>query len=416
MAGHRHTRDRSGGDPADRPSRRHVRQEADDHAHAGGRRRGLGDGRPLHRPPGPRHRPHPAGLRAGPGSRGDRDDARRATSGTRPRGRVRDGRLAGDRLGGRPPLAGVLVNYLDWRGIFWVTAGCGVLLTAAVARIVPETSLRSRARFDCAGALLLAGALTSLLLALSKGAQWGWPATTALVGTGGLLIALWVPLQLRSRSPLVDLRVAARPRVLLVNVSSALVGFALFSNVLVSIQLLQTPRAAGFGFGLGILEAGLWMIPPTLVGVAMAPVAARAITRYGAWTTLLIATVEMAIVFVARVYLSTELWQVLVGAAAVGIGLSLAQAAIPILIMRSVPPSETASANGLSSLLRSIGRPPPVPPWRLSPPRGRCAPSTEFSRLSTRSPRCSGYPEPLHWPRPAWWHWPPRRRIRKRSE
>ncbi|ERN47599.1 MFS transporter [Prescottella equi] len=253
------------------------------------------------------------------------------------------------------PLAGVLVNYLDWRGIFWVTAGCGVLLTAAVARIVPETSLRSRARFDCAGALLLAGALTSLLLALSKGAQWGWPATTALVGTGGLLIALWVPLQLRSRSPLVDLRVAARPRVLLVNVSSALVGFALFSNVLVSIQLLQTPRAAGFGFGLGILEAGLWMIPPTLVGVAMAPVAARAITRYGAWTTLLIATVEMAIVFVARVYLSTELWQVLVGAAAVGIGLSLAQAAIPILIMRSVPPSETASANGLSSLLRSIG-------------------------------------------------------------
>ncbi|MBM4510587.1 hypothetical protein GS425_05230 [Rhodococcus hoagii] len=46
----------------------------------------------------------------------------------------------------------------------------------------------------------------------------------------------------------------------------------------------RRPDAAGFGFGLGILEAGLWMIPPTLVGVAMAP-SRRAITRYGAWTT-----------------------------------------------------------------------------------------------------------------------------------
>ncbi|WP_233365642.1 MFS transporter [Rhodococcus globerulus] len=255
------------------------------------------------------------------------------------------------------PLAGIIVNSLDWHAVFWVTALSGSLLFIVIAKVVPESGVQARTTFDYIGAFVLAAALISLLLVLSKGSQWGWSEweTLSSAGMGIFLLVLWVPLQLRSPSPLVDVRLAARPPVLLVNTCSALIGFALFSNFLVTIQLLQMPVTTGFGIGMNILEAGLWMIPTTLAGVVMAPVASRAIGRFGARSVLLIASIQLSVSFVVRVFFSHTLWQILVGATLIGMGLVLTGAAIQTLIMRAVPISETASANGLNALLRSIG-------------------------------------------------------------
>ncbi|PTR21610.1 MFS transporter [Rhodococcus sp. OK519] len=255
------------------------------------------------------------------------------------------------------PIAGLVVLYLDWHGIFWVTAASGALLLMAVVRVIPDGPVSSRDSFDYLGAVVLAGALTSVLLVLTKGNQWGWgePRTRLLLVVGCALAIVWVPVELRSRSPVVDLRLASRPAVLSVNTCSLLIGFALFSNTLVTIQQLQIPRVTGSGFGMGMVEAGLWMIPPTLVGVVMAPVAASAIRRFGARLTLLVAAVQISGSFGLRVFFSEELWQVLAGAGLVAVGLSLAQAAIPTLTIQAVPVAQTASANGVNALLRSVG-------------------------------------------------------------
>lgn len=255
------------------------------------------------------------------------------------------------------PLGGLIVTYLDWHMMFWVTVLSGLLLFFVIARMLPESAGQARATFDYLGALVLATALISLLLALSKGSQWGWSGWETLSATvaGLLLLALWIPLQLRSPSPLVNVRLAARPPVLTINTCAALIGFAMFSNVIVSIQLLQVPTATGFGAGLDILEAGLWMIPATLAGIVMAPVASRCIGRFGARPVLLVAAIQLSLAFVLRVYFSDTLGQILVGTTLIGMGLVPAGAAIQTLIMRAVPLSETASANGLNALLRSVG-------------------------------------------------------------
>jgi MFS family permease len=255
------------------------------------------------------------------------------------------------------PLAGLISEHMNWHSIFWVTAVAGSVMLAAVALVLSESPVRTRGSFDYRGALLLSAALTAVLLTLSKGGQWGWSATTTLLlaAAGIVLLVVWVPFELRVRSPLVDVRVASRPAVLLVNIASLLTGFAMFANMLVTTQLLQLPTSSGYGLGLDVLHTGLWMAPSALVFGAMAPVSATITRRFGPLTTLLSGALLMAAAYAGRPFFSHELWQIVAGSMLVGVGTSMTYAAMPTLIMRAVPVTETASANGLNTLLRSIG-------------------------------------------------------------
>jgi len=259
--------------------------------------------------------------------------------------------------GGALPMSGLIVAHLDWRAIFWITAAASVVSLVAVAWLVPESPVRRGGSFDYAGSLLLSGAMTALLLALSKGSLWGWLSarTLGLAMLGAVLLALWIPAELRSHNPLVDVRIAARRGVLLVNIASVLTGFAMFTNMVSTMQLLQLKPVTGFGLNLDEFHAGLWMAPTALVFGAWAPVAAWLINRFGSPVTLLGGATVMAVAYVARVFLSSDLWQVVAGSVVVGIGTSMTFAAMPSLINAAVPPTETASANGLNTLLRSVG-------------------------------------------------------------
>ncbi|GAA2616826.1 hypothetical protein GCM10010399_54690 [Dactylosporangium fulvum] len=255
------------------------------------------------------------------------------------------------------PLAGLIVEHMNWHAVFWVSVAAGAVLFAAVALLVSESPVRTRGSFDFPGALLLSAAATALLLALSKGSHWGWLSyqTIVLAVLGLVLVAVWLPLELRVHNPLVDVRVAARRAVLLVNIASVLTGFAMFANMLTTTQLLQQPVRTGYGLGLDILHTGLWMAPISVVFGAMAPVSASVTRRFGPQTTLLAGAMIMAVSYAARVFFSHGLWQIVVGSTLVAAGTSMTFAAMPSLIMRAVPATETASANGLNSLLRSVG-------------------------------------------------------------
>lgn len=255
------------------------------------------------------------------------------------------------------PLSGLIAAHMDWHSIFWVTGLVGAGMVIAVTLVVSESPVRTRGSFDYKGAVVLSASLTMALLALSKGGQWGWTSATTicLAIAGVVLFAAWVPLELRVRNPLVDVRVAARPAVFLVNIVAILSGFAMFANMLLTTQQLQLPAATGYGLGLDVLQTGLWMAPGALVFGAMAPVTAGVIRRYSAQTALLAGSVLLAASYAVRVFLSENLAQIVVGSMLVAVGASMAFAAMPTLVMRAVPVTETASANGINTLMRSIG-------------------------------------------------------------
>lgn len=255
------------------------------------------------------------------------------------------------------PLAGVIYQSLDWHALFFVSGGFAVVMLVAVHLVVPESTVRTRGRFDYLGALLLSVALTCFLLAVSKAGSWGWgsPLTLTLLVTAGLVLAAWVPWELRTGQPLVDIRTSMRRTVLLTNAASVLVGFAMFANFLTSAQQVQMPLETGYGFDLSVVGTGLAMLPAGILMIAMSPLSARLIRVYGPRAVLVAGALTMAVGFVTRALLHGSVVEVMVTSGIASLGTALAFAAMPTLIMRAVPITETASANGLNTLLRSIG-------------------------------------------------------------
>lgn len=255
------------------------------------------------------------------------------------------------------PLSGLLYEGTGWHSIFWVSGTVTFLILLATLKVVPESPVRSAGSFDLLGAVVLSIALTALMLVISKGATWGWASTAILALAAGcvLTFALWVPLQLRRSEPMVDLRTAASRPVLLTNVASVMTTIGMMANGLLTVPFVEAPTATGYGFGVSVMTAGLLMAPSGLVMVVFAPVSGRLLDRIGGRLTLILGAVVVAVSYFARPVLDEALWQVVVASTLCGLGAAIAFAAMPVLIMSAVPITETASANGINSLMRAVG-------------------------------------------------------------
>ncbi|MFI5979859.1 MFS transporter [Streptomyces sp. NPDC051555] len=256
------------------------------------------------------------------------------------------------------PVAAVVVENFDWHTMFWASAALGVLDVVLVLCFVSESPLRTPGRFDVIGTLGLAATLVGTLLAITQGAQWGWASARTLGLLGGSLLVglLWARYELRTASPVVDLRVSARPAVLLTNVAGLLIGFAFYANSLVTAQLVQEPTSTGYGLGASIVVSGMCLLPGGLAMVALSPVSARISATYGPRTALALAAAVMALGYVVRFFTSHSLGLIVAGATVVASGTAIAYSALPALVMRAVPVTETGAANGLNTLMRSVGQ------------------------------------------------------------
>ncbi|MFF9365302.1 MFS transporter [Streptomyces griseoluteus] len=256
------------------------------------------------------------------------------------------------------PLAALVVQYADWHTMFWLTSALGALGVAATWWAVRESPVREAGRFDVVGALGLAVALVALLLAVSQGGQWGWtsPAVLGLFAGFAVVLALWWRQQLRTARPLVDLRLVTRPRVGLSHVAALLTGFAFYANSLVTAQLVQAPEASGYGLGLSIVATGLCLLPGGVTMLLFSPLSARISARRGPRITLALGAAVIACGYALRIADSRDLWMIILGATVVATGTTLAYSALPTLILRAVPAAQTASANGVNVLMRTIGQ------------------------------------------------------------
>nr|WP_211294552.1 MFS transporter [Compostimonas suwonensis] len=255
------------------------------------------------------------------------------------------------------PISAIIAENLDWHVLFWLAALLAVVAFVLVLAIVPESTLKTAGRFDFGGAVLFAIGLTAILLGISKGELWGWTslATLGLLIGGTVVLLGWGFYELRVHSPLIDLRIAARRPVLLTNLTSISVGFGFFISSAALPQLLELPSTTGVGLGQSLLIASLCLTPSGLVMFFMSPVAARLSAARGPRTSLILGGAIITVGYAIAVGLMTEVWHAVFIATAVGFGVGFAYAAMPTLIMHAVPATETAAANGLNSVMRTLG-------------------------------------------------------------
>lgn len=256
------------------------------------------------------------------------------------------------------PIAAAIAQYANWRVLFWGSAGMAVAVTLLIWFLIPDVPAAAKGqRFDLPGALGLGAGLVALLLAVSKGADWGWGSgvTLGLFAAAVVVFVAWGFWETRTTDPLTDLRTTARPRVLLTNLASVFVGFAMYASMLVMPQLLQFPESTGYGLGQSMLATGLWMAPGGIMMMFVSPLGGKLTNARGPKFTLVCGALVIAAGYGLSMALMGSAWGLMVVGIVINSGVGLAYGSMPALIMSSVPLSETAAANGFNTLMRSLG-------------------------------------------------------------
>jgi len=254
-------------------------------------------------------------------------------------------------------VAGPLVDALSYHWLFWLPMIMTVVAAVAAAVLVPESPERTPGRINIGSALLLSAWLVALLLAASQGHSWGWssPEVVILFVAAAVLLPVWVLAESRSDSPLVDMRMMRIPTVWTVNLVALLFGMGMYSMFAFLPAFLQTPEAAGYGFGASVTESGLMLLPQT-VAMFVAGVFSGALSaRFGAKALLVVGAALTTVGTLGLALVHDEVWQVIAETTLLGLAFGLAFAAMSNLVVEAVPQSQTGVASGMNANIRTVG-------------------------------------------------------------
>ncbi|MEU3778737.1 MFS transporter [Streptomyces sp. NPDC032472] len=247
----------------------------------------------------------------------------------------------------------------DYRNAFWMATGFATVALLAVAFLVPATRHKTGGRTDFLGALTLGTTLLLLLLPISQGHEWGWTSGRTLGSFAGaaVMTVVWVFTELKVREPLVDMRMFVHRPVLMANLAGILVGFGMFANFLGVSYLVQMPeKLTGYGFGASILRASVeFLLPGAIVSLLASPIGGQLVRHRGPRTALGLAAALGAVGFGWLALDHGHTASVIGAGIVVGASVSFGYAAMPAVIMASVPPHQSGIANGINSISRSTG-------------------------------------------------------------
>jgi MFS family permease len=259
-------------------------------------------------------------------------------------------------VGAGYPISGLIADGLGLSAAFWFGAAVSGSALLCVILVVPSSRDRARATLDIPGALLLTVGLVALLLAIAEGNVWGWgsPAILGLLATAAIVLTTWVIQQLRTHAPLVELRLLRHPAVLTGNGCAIVLGLAMYMYLSGVTEYVQTPRENGFGFSASVVQAGLCLVPLSILSLAASRALPWVTRLIGPRALLPVGSLATALAGASFALFHTSLWQAFAMMAILGIGLGLTYAAIPGLIVRAVPAHETGSAMGFYQVVRYV--------------------------------------------------------------
>jgi EmrB/QacA subfamily drug resistance transporter len=251
-----------------------------------------------------------------------------------------------------PVLGGWLVQYIDWRLIFYINVPIGILGALAAVAVLPRIKPTSWPKFDLWGFVTVAYGLFALLLAFSEGQKWGWHGyrILGLLISGILSLALYVVIELEVDNPLIDLRIF---KVWAYTSSIVLLGIAitgLFAVLYFLPQYLQNVQ------GLQALNAGLILVPSAAILVVLMPLAGRLYDRFGPrWpVTFGLAIMAYGSFLMADMTPDTPRTDIVVWTVIRNLGVGLAMMPIFASGISALPPALTGSGSGMTNVMQRV--------------------------------------------------------------
>jgi EmrB/QacA subfamily drug resistance transporter len=254
-------------------------------------------------------------------------------------------------------LSGVIVDHLSWRVLFLVGAVPVLAAIVLVHRFIPESPIREQSRVDVPGALLLSGALVSLMVALTEGESWGWgsPRVAGLFAASAVLFATWGWAEVRTRAPMVDMHMLAYRPVLLTNLTTLIAGFALFGCFVLVPTFVETDSSHGYGFDASATVGGLYLLPSSIALLFAGPIAGVVGRHVGSKWPLVAGMLMISAAATMLAAAHDHPWQVATATGVLGGGVGLGFAAVAALVAENVRPTETGVATGVNTVVRMLG-------------------------------------------------------------
>jgi EmrB/QacA subfamily drug resistance transporter len=245
-------------------------------------------------------------------------------------------------------LGGVLTDVLDWHWIFLVNFPVGVLVVALSLRLLPAARTRAAgARLDVAGALTVTASLMLAVYAIVNANEEGWTSaqTTGLLAAAATLLAVFLAIESRVRSPLMPLRLFRLRNVATANVVGVLWAAAMFAWFFLSALYLQLV------LGYSPLQIGLSFLPANLImGAFSLGLSAKLVMRFGIRAPvaagLLLAAAGLAL-FVRAPVDGNFVVDVFPSMILLGFGAGMAFNPVLLAAMSDVEPTESGLASGV---------------------------------------------------------------------
>jgi EmrB/QacA subfamily drug resistance transporter len=254
-----------------------------------------------------------------------------------------------------PPIGGLLADGGGWRWIFVINIPVGIATVLVGRRMLRESRVKETARPDVLGAVLLAGGVGALALALVQGEAWGW-GSAATLGAFAAALVLGSLLAARTRriaAPVFEPALLRTRWARAANAGTMAFGAALFASQLCAVLFATSV------WGWSVLEAGLAAIPGPIASAVAAPIGGRWASRSGPRPVAIAGAALFALSLLWVViaagpepdFVGVWLPYGIVGGAGIGLGL-------PALIgatATGLPPARFATGMALATTARQLG-------------------------------------------------------------
>jgi EmrB/QacA subfamily drug resistance transporter len=253
-----------------------------------------------------------------------------------------------------PVIGGLLVTDASWRWVFYVNVPIGIAALIFGVLFVQQRAESQPGIFDWRGFALSGIGLGLFMYGISEGPDLGWGSArilvTGIVGAG-LLVAM-VILELRTREPIVALRLFSNRLFRSATGAIVMVSIAFFGVLFAVTLYFQDGR------GLNALNAGLSQFPSAVGVIVGSQLSSRVIYwRLGPRRHLTIGLcgVALFIGLLALMGAGTSLWWARL--ILFGMGFSMAQVFVPAQAasFATISPADTGRASTLYNVSRQLG-------------------------------------------------------------
>lgn len=254
-------------------------------------------------------------------------------------------------------IAGPVAEGLSWHGMFALPTIAIIAATLAVTRLMPhDPPIQSDNRIDWPGVVLLSGTLLAFMLGLVTVTSAGLPplAVGAIAVVVAALATGWVVVERRAASPMVDLRMLAKPAMWNACVLTFVITTS-FGMVLFLLPQLFAVSADGYGFGVSTTDIGLFLMPGAIAGAVSDSVGGIAARRFGPRAVVIVGTVVTAATLIALVSLHTAAWQLVLAKVLIAFAAGVGTTALLAGTATAVDTRDTGIATSLLVVTRVIG-------------------------------------------------------------